>query len=122
MHSSLVCAAEIPIRFNPANYSVKEGVDCNAVIFLEALAGHDFDFTVTVRSRDETAIGEFCIFYIITYCDHSILQLHYLHHIALCLSMLVYLDTVDHSRAHPLTHFYHTFVHANLIILCTELY
>ena len=58
MHSSLVCAVEIQVRFNPANYSVKEGVDGNAVIFLEALGDHDFDFTVTVNSRDGTAIGE----------------------------------------------------------------
>ena len=48
----------IPVRFNPANYSVKEGVNGSAVIFLEALDDHDFDFTVTVNSRDGTAIGE----------------------------------------------------------------
>ena len=52
----------IPVRFNPANYSVKEGEDGNAVIFLEALGDHDFDFTVTVRSRDGTAIGELCLY------------------------------------------------------------
>ena len=62
MHSSLVCAAIIPVRFNPANYSVKEGVDGNAVIFLEALNNHNFDFTVTVNSRDGTAIGELCLY------------------------------------------------------------
>ena len=48
----------IPVRFNPANYSVKEGVDGNAVIFLEALDDHDFDFTVIVNSRDGTAFSE----------------------------------------------------------------
>ena len=58
MNSSLVCAAIIPVWFNPANYSVKEGVDGNAVIFLEALNGYDFEFTVTINSRDGTAIGE----------------------------------------------------------------
>ena len=60
VHSSLVCAAMIPVRFNPANYSVKEGVDGNAVIFLEAPDNDKFDFTVTVNSRDATAIGELC--------------------------------------------------------------
>ena len=58
MHSSLVCAAMIPVRFNPASYSVKEGVDGNAVIFLEALDDHNFEFTVIVNSRDGSAIGE----------------------------------------------------------------
>ena len=58
MHYSLVCAAGIQVRFNPANYSVKEGVDGNAFIFLVALGDHDVDFTVTVNSRDGTAIGE----------------------------------------------------------------
>ena len=49
----------IPVRFNPANYSVKEGVDGNAVIFLEVQGDHpDFDFTVTVNTQDGTAIGE----------------------------------------------------------------
>ena len=62
MNSSLVCASIIPVRFNPANYSVKEGVDGNAVIFLEALNNHNFDFTVTVNSQDGTAIGELCLY------------------------------------------------------------
>ena len=57
----LLCTVIIPVRFNPANYSVKEGVDSNAVIFLEALADHtDFDFTVTVRTQDGTAIRGSC--------------------------------------------------------------
>ena len=51
----------IPVRFNLTNYSVKEGEDGNAVIFLEGLDDHDFNFTVTVNSRDGTAIGEFCL-------------------------------------------------------------
>ena len=54
----LLCAAMIPVWFNPANYSVKEGVDGNAVITLEA-GGHNFDFTVIVNSQDETAFSEF---------------------------------------------------------------
>ena len=62
MHSSLVCAAMIPVLFNPANYSVKEGVDGNAVIFLEALINLNFDFTVIVNSQDGTAVGEFCLY------------------------------------------------------------
>ena len=62
MNSYLVCAAIIPVQFNPANYSVKEGVDGNAVIFLEALDNHNFDFTVTVNSRNGTAIGELCLY------------------------------------------------------------
>ena len=49
----------IPVRFNPANYSVKEGVDGNAVISLEVQGDHpDFDFTLTVTTQDGTAIGE----------------------------------------------------------------
>ena len=49
----------IEVTFNPANYSVKEGVDGNAVISLEVLGDHpDFDFTVTVTTQDGTAIGE----------------------------------------------------------------
>ena len=48
----------VPVRFNPASYSVKEGIDGNAVIFLEALDDHNFEFTVIVNSRDGTAIGE----------------------------------------------------------------
>ena len=49
----------IPVRFNPANYSVKEGVDGNAVIFLEVQGDHpDFGFAVTVNTQDGTAIGE----------------------------------------------------------------
>ena len=66
MHSSLVCAAMIPVWFNLTNYSVKEGEDGNAVIFLEGLDNHDFNFTVTVRSRDGTAIGELCLYYLLT--------------------------------------------------------
>ena len=57
----LLCKVIIPVRFNPANYSVKEGVDSNAVIFLGALADHpDFGFTVTVRTQDGTAIRGSC--------------------------------------------------------------
>ena len=48
----------IPVQFNPANYSVKEGVDGNAVIFLEALDDFNFEFTVKVNSQDGTAVGE----------------------------------------------------------------
>ena len=47
------------MRFNPSNYSVKEGVDSNAVIMLEALGDHpDFGFTVTVITQDGSAIRE----------------------------------------------------------------
>ena len=53
--------AMVPVRFNPSNYSVMEGVDRNAVITLEALVGHpDFAFTVTVLTQDGSAIGESC--------------------------------------------------------------
>ena len=50
--------AMIPVRFNPADYSVTEGVDSNAVITLEAFVAHPFDFTVTVLTQDGSAIGE----------------------------------------------------------------
>ena len=50
----------IPVRFNPSNYSVTEGMDSNAVITLEALAAHPFDFTVTVLTQNGSAIGESC--------------------------------------------------------------
>ena len=54
-----LCTVFIPVRFNPANYTVKEGVDSNAVITLEALGDHpDFDFTVTVVTQDGSAIRE----------------------------------------------------------------
>ena len=47
------------MRFNPSNYTVKEGVDSNAVITLEALDEHpDFGFTVTVVTQDGSAIRE----------------------------------------------------------------
>ena len=59
----------IPVRFNPANYSVTEGVDGNAVIFLEVPGGHDFDFTVIVNTQDGTAISESgCHSYTLLYC------------------------------------------------------
>ena len=63
----------IPVRFNPANYSVKEGVDSNAVIFLEALVDHpDLDFTVTVRTQDGTAIRESCHYsYTLLHCARA---------------------------------------------------
>ena len=48
------------MRFNPAEYFVKEGEDSIAVITLEALEDHpDFAFDVTVIARDGTAIREF---------------------------------------------------------------
>ena len=47
------------MRFNPSNYSVKETVDSNAVINLEAVGDHpDFGFTVTVVTQDGSAIRE----------------------------------------------------------------
>ena len=49
----------IPVRFNPANYSVKEGVDGYAITYLDVQGHHShFDFTVTVSTQDGTAIGE----------------------------------------------------------------
>ena len=50
----------IPVRFNPADYFVTEGVDNNAVITLEALVAHPFDFTVTVVTQNGSAIRESC--------------------------------------------------------------
>ena len=50
----------IPVRFNPSNYSVTEGVDSNAVITLEALVAHPFAFTVAVLTQDGSAFGESC--------------------------------------------------------------
>ena len=50
----------IPVRFNPADYSVNEGVNTNAVITLEALEDHpDFAYNIAVLSQDGTAIREF---------------------------------------------------------------
>ena len=64
------CTVFIPVRFNPANYTVKEGVDSNAVITLRALSDHpDFDFTVIVLTQDGSAIREPLLqLSIITYC------------------------------------------------------
>lgn len=37
-----------------------EGVDANAVIYLEALQDHpDFGFNVTVQTQDDKAAGEY---------------------------------------------------------------
>ena len=48
------------MRFNPADYSVKEGVDSNAVIILEALEDHPtFAFEITVLSQLGIATREF---------------------------------------------------------------
>ena len=58
---AFISTAMIPVRFNPSDYSVTEGVDSNAVITLEALAAHlDFAFTVTVLTQNGSAIGESC--------------------------------------------------------------
>ena len=54
-----ICTVFVPVHFNPANYSVKEGVNSNAVITLGALNDHpDFGFTVTVVTQDGSAIRE----------------------------------------------------------------
>ena len=62
--SVLLCClcfiADIPVRFNPGTYTVTEGVDANAVVYLEALQNHpDFGFNVTVRTQDGSAAGEY---------------------------------------------------------------
>ena len=55
----LLCAVLIPVQFNPAKYSVTEGVDHNAVIFMNALEEClEFGFTVTVHPHNGPAIGE----------------------------------------------------------------
>ena len=66
------------MQFNPADYSVKEGVDSNAIIALEALVDHpDFTFTVTVLTQDGTAIHEYLyslwlrVLHLV--CTHSLL-------------------------------------------------
>ena len=52
----LIHTVSIPVRFRPADYSVKEGADSNAVITLEALADHpNFDFSVTMITQDGSA-------------------------------------------------------------------
>ena len=54
-----VCTVYIAVRFNPADYTVKEGVDSSAVITLEVLGDPpDFNFTVTVGTQDRSAICE----------------------------------------------------------------
>ena len=46
----------IPVRLNPSKYSVKEAVNSNAIITLEALEDHpNFAFTVNVLTQDGTA-------------------------------------------------------------------
>ena len=53
------CAVFLTVRFNPADYTVKEGVDSIAVITLEVLGDPpDFNFTVTVVTQDGSAICE----------------------------------------------------------------
>ena len=46
---------EVVVKFNPDTYLVKEGEDDNAVIQLEAMGEHGFEFTVLVRSMDGSA-------------------------------------------------------------------
>ena len=56
----LCSIAVIPVRFNPENYTVTEGVDPHAVIFLEALQDHPrFGFNVTVHTENGSAVGEY---------------------------------------------------------------
>ena len=47
----------LPVMFSRAAYIVREGDDANAVITLVALHDHDFGFTVTVLTRNGTAVG-----------------------------------------------------------------
>ena len=51
------------MRFNPATYSVTEGVNHSAVITLEVLAKFTDPFTVIVVSRAGIALGG-CEYYI----------------------------------------------------------
>ena len=47
------------MRFNPDTYTVTEGVDAHAIIFLEALQDHPlFGFTVIVHTENGSAVGE----------------------------------------------------------------
>ena len=43
------------MQFTSPNYTVMEGTNTNASITLESLEGHDFSFTVNVRTRDGSA-------------------------------------------------------------------
>ena len=48
------------MRFNPDTYTVTEGVDAHAVVYLEALQDHPrFGFNVTVHTQDDSAAGEY---------------------------------------------------------------
>ena len=64
------------VKFNPDTYSVKEGVDGNAVIGLEVMGDHGFDFTVIVRAMDGSAISKLTYTYMnISDIVYNIIQL-----------------------------------------------
>ena len=58
MFCSFPHTVDVVVKFNPDTYSVKEGVDGNAVIGLEVMGDHGFDFTVIVRAMDGSAISK----------------------------------------------------------------
>ena len=88
----------IPVRFNPSNYSVMEGVDSNAVITLEALVAHPFDFSVTVLTQNGSALRESC--------HHLYTSFHFLLE---CVDQIPYVGTVQ--KSHPSLHFFHILSH-----------
>ena len=51
----LYTATVVLVRFNPANYTVTEGVDSNAVITLETIGAHPDVITVTVIASNGNA-------------------------------------------------------------------
>ena len=48
----------VPVRFNPATYSVTEGVDASVLITLETLVEHTNSLSVTVVTRDGSVLGK----------------------------------------------------------------
>ena len=51
-------ASVVLVRFNPATYTVTEGVDANAVITLETIGAHSDVINVTVIARSGNATRE----------------------------------------------------------------
>ena len=69
-------ASVVLVRFNPATYTVTEGVDSNAVITLETIGAHPDVINVTVIARNGSATREFIYAaYEFSYWDKRLLMM-----------------------------------------------
>ena len=94
----------VPVRFNPATYSVTEGVNRSAVITLEALANFTNPLTVIVVSRAGSALGGCECFYSQSY---NIVACKITYMILFCCSPEYWVAEVPHIPVLPALTFYH---------------